>query len=359
MYQFIYPPTIRFSHLYQRPQQLMSAFAKLGNVATFYCVDRNVQTVQPTPNFSAVARDTKYEPINDNPIVLWVSHPVSALKDLEKYPHHISVFDAIDIPKEEFRSWKNNYEIISEHADIVFTTSDALYDINSKHSKNVHMLPNAADFNFLTTRLRMSPLLRSIKLLRKPIIMYVGAVASWLDWELIDNVAQSCSGYEFVFIGPLYEINKDRIPNRSNIHHIDQQPYDTLPMFTHYADAFINPFLINEMTIGVDPIKIYEYMSVGRPIVSTPLPELYKYSDCIYLAANARDFSSHIKLAITNPPIHYHRYKEIARNNSWTHRARYAMEVLNQIPIQGYKEYQFPQKGRKVTSVKPRNWRRI
>jgi len=118
------------------------------------------------------------------------------------------------------------------------------------------------------------------------------------------------------------------------------------------------------MTNGVDPIKIYEYMSVGKPIVSTPISELYKFSDCVYLAASAADFASHLQRAITIPNIYYDRYHEIARENSWVNRAEYALSILDELTPDGHKQYNFKartvtKKTKKPISYAKTNWRRI
>lgn len=343
----------------------MHAFAKLGHHATFYDVDNNVGIRTPIPNFNIVAANApNCTPIDDYHTVLWVSHPVSAQKYLRQYPHHIYVFDAIDLPSGEFTTWADNYDLISQYADVVFATARDIYKLNRQHNEQVYMLPNAADYEFISTPQPISPVLKPIAELGRPIVMYIGAVATWLDWPLVNQVAQTCSDYEFVFVGAFYGTSPRQLPQQPNIHYLDQQPYHNLPQFTHHADAFINPFQVNEMTNGVDPIKIYEYMSVGKPIISTPISELYKFSDCVYLAANAADFASHLQRAITTPNIHYDRYHEIARENSWMHRAKYAVSILDELTPQGYKQYNFKtrtvakQAKKPISYAKP-NWRRI
>lgn len=366
MYQFIYPPTVNYNWLYQRPQQLTAAFAKIGYTSIFYSKQRKQELYHPIPGCTIAPDNWQASPhAPDTKVVLWVSHPRTHITQIKRYRHHILVFDAIDMPVGEFSGWQEGYNELAGLADVVFTTAQALYDLNRSLNSQVYMLPNAADFLHFNTPVDIHPTLNPFKSDNKPIIMYIGAVASWLDWDLLDQVISACPHYNFIMIGPLYNIKPTKQLLKPNLYYLGNQDYKDLPGFSQYADVCINPFLINEMTVGVDPIKVYEYMATGKPIVSTPLPELIKYNEIMHIADTSDAFINAINQSIASPTWQRSQRIEIAQEHSWVARALTAASVLDTIHTgDDYKEYPEPEPEPepKPKIPKPRmqqNWRRI
>ncbi|MDI6603880.1 MAG: glycosyltransferase [Thermoanaerobacteraceae bacterium] len=332
MKTIIYPPTIDYNWLYQRPQQLLRQFAKMGYKIYFCNISFNENyaygVIQLERNFYLLnGVDINYVKLNETPI-LWISYPPN-YNYIRRFGKKFVIFDSIDYPSEEFSGWMTNFNLLQRESDLIFSTSKKLYEMHKIINKNVFMLPNGADFeHFNRAKEKFSEKPKDLPKNNKPIIGYFGALASWLDWELIDYITKKNPAYNFVFIGPLYNHVKN-MPERSNIYYIGRKEYSLLPMYLQYFDVCIIPFKITTMTEGCDPIKMYEYLSAGKPVVSTNMPEVARYKE-ILVAENKFDFNMMLRIALEDTNREKREmYIKIAYENSWSKRAEYANRVLH------------------------------
>jgi teichuronic acid biosynthesis glycosyltransferase TuaH len=118
----------------------------------------------------------------------------------------------------------------------------------------------------------------SILKLGKPIIGYYGTFAAWFDYDLVNRLAQARPQYTIALIGPDLDGSRVRL-SRSlpNLIFLPAMAYDELPHHAVWFDVCIIPFLLSEITYATSPLKAFEYMAMGKPIVSTDLPECRKY----------------------------------------------------------------------------------
>jgi len=107
----------------------------------------------------------------------------------------------------------------------------------------------------------------------KPIIGYIGTIAPWVDMRLINTMARSLPNYEFVIIGPLLKQPGLALLNK-NMYYLGHRHYSVLPQYLSNFSYCLIPFKMTEMTKGVNPIKLWEYLASGIPILSTPIPEV-------------------------------------------------------------------------------------
>lgn len=329
MATIIYPPTINFSWLYQRPQQLLTCMAK-KNYKVYYCnksYDSNYKKgiTQIKNNFYLVnGVDLSYIKSNETPI-LWISYPPN-YRYIKSYVKKYIIFDSIDFPSNEFNEWISNFRELQREANIIFASSSKLYEINKNNNSHTFLLPNGADFdNFNKARKIFFKKPTDIPV-GKPVIGYFGALATWLDWDLIDYISLKHPEYNFLFIGP--NLNVSQLPERENIFYLGEKNYNILPYYLQYFDVCIIPFKITPMTEGCDPIKLYEYMSAGKAVVSTNLPEVKRYDE-IYVANNKEEFANMLTYAIND--VNDNKRKmlmKIAKSNSWEKRAEYADRII-------------------------------
>ncbi len=161
---------------------------------------------------------------------------------------------------------------------LVFATSPEILKNKQAIKPNVFYSPHAVDFdNFSRAQDPALPIPEDIRNLPHPMIGYFGAIDRWLDLELVEYLAQARPGWSFVFIGKR-AIDVSGLSALPNIHFLGKRPFDELPRYGRSFDAAIIPFSIDELTVSVSPIKLKEYLAMGVPVVSTPLPAVVDHA---------------------------------------------------------------------------------
>ncbi|HUF17879.1 MAG TPA: glycosyltransferase [Thermoanaerobaculia bacterium] len=203
-------------------------------------------------------------------------------------------------------------------ADLVVVTAARLFEKYESATRNLVLARNAADFERFH-RAKPGNLLDDIP---HPIVGYFGAIADWFDLELMIGLARERPKYSFVLIGGVFGLDMRDLEYLGNVHLLGQQPYEQMPSYLSSFDACIIPFKVNAITEATDPVKFYEFISQGKPVVSTTMPELYSYADLLYIASSQEDFLGKLDLALReNDPSLKARRLEVARANTWS--ARY------------------------------------
>jgi glycosyltransferase involved in cell wall biosynthesis len=160
-----------------------------------------------------------------------------------------------------------------------------------------------------------------LKNIPRPIIGYVGALSALrLNVDMIAEIALLKSDWSFVLIGPEDEVfSKSIVHSISNVYYLGKKSKEVAPNYVKHFDVCINPQLINDITIGNFPLKVNEYLALGKPVVATttnPMKDVFK--DYVYLATNADGYIQQISKALKedNSDLHSKRKKFIA-NFRW------------------------------------------
>ena len=120
--------------------------------------------------------------------------------------------------------------------------------------------------------------------------------------------------------------------NYPNVHRLGEKPFQSIPAYLQQWDAGIIPYRQSSSTEAVFPLKLFEYLAAGLPVVATPLPSLEQYRDYCVLASDVASFQSALELAIQNPIQDAARRKTFARQNSWESRIEQISNLLNPLP---------------------------
>lgn len=328
----LYPPTLDFDYLVQRPQQIMKSFSQLGT--TSYYINwpgpnmrRNKGIEQINPNFflfNNVDPDPYLKEVN--PVVYYTSAAHSDM--INNYQPALVVFDSVDEPSGEFEGWKPYYEHAVKTADVVLATSQKLFNMAKALNANTYLIPNGCDYDYFSqASTRTLPVPQEMQNLPRPIIGYIGVLATWCDFVLIDQMARNFPHYSFVMIGPKYNISD--LPQQPNLHWLGFKPYTELAYYTQMFDVGIIPFKLTSMVEAVNPIKMWEYMAVGMPVVTTALPEAKQYEGLIYYSNNYNEFFSNITRALADTsPERREQRMELAKRNSWRERAQQIINII-------------------------------
>jgi len=169
----------------------------------------------------------------------------------------------------------------------VFATSDLLFERMTRLHSDVHLISNAAETeHFQTTgSASVHPLLHDIP---EPRVGLIGGIGPWVDLNFVAELAAAKPELQFVLVGPI-ETDVAPLTRLSNVHFLGRQPYAELPQFLAGFAATLVSFVNNDLTQGVNPIKVYEYLAADKQVVSTPNHELLKLSDLIWIAHNGQE----------------------------------------------------------------------
>ena len=165
-------------------------------------------------------------------------------------------------------------------------------------------------------------------------IGYVGAISDWFDVDLIKEAAIQNSHLIFHLCGAVTNSKATKLYELPNVNMYGEVPYEEVPAFIRQMDVMIIPFKLTPIIQACDPVKFYEYSSMGKPTISSKLPELIRLKDLIYFFTSTTDFVEKIKKATQDSYKNsiVHRLKAFSRNNTWIDRALQFEEVLLDAP---------------------------
>ncbi|WP_427185309.1 UDP-galactopyranose mutase [Bordetella bronchialis] len=319
------PDLICFSHLrwnfvYQRPQHLLSRFAKSHRV--YYVeepiaidggqarMDRQsvaagVTVLVPLlpagldgDRTEARVRALLDQVIEDDaidPSVLWYYTPM-ALGFSAHLAADVVVYDCMD----ELSAFRGAPPRLTEReaelmrrADIVFTGGYSLYEAKRARHPNVHAFPSSVDVDhFKQARLPGGEPPDQARI-PGPKLGFYGVLDERFDTALIARVAALRPDWQLVFIGPVVKIDPAMLPRADNIHYLGPRDYGALPAYLSGWDVALMPFALNESTRFISPTKTPEFIAGGRPVVSTRIADVERsYGDCplVRIADDAEAF---------------------------------------------------------------------
>jgi glycosyltransferase involved in cell wall biosynthesis len=206
---------------------------------------------------------------------------------------------------------------LCRQADLVVTTSETLCTARRRFNPNTHWVPNGADIAHFSVKAAAAPDLAGVA---KPVIGFVGGLSEWVDITLLSTLARGHPEWSFVLVGPV-AIDVSPVSGLPNVRLLGPRPYASLPAYLAGMDVGLIPFKQDQVTHHADPIKAYEYLAAGLPIVATDLPALHRLGDVIRLATSPATFAAQIVAALAEDPssARPHRQAEAARH-SWASR---------------------------------------
>lgn len=216
---------------------------------------------------------------------------------------------------------------------MVFVTSKALYNYCSRYNDKTYTFPFAVNFQeFEEARLKKDFTLDELQNIRRPIIGYIGGIHKWVDQGLVKRAAEKYPEHSFVFVGPL-QTDISLLKKLRNVHFLGFREHEELPKYIKAFDVCIIPYLLTDYTRNVYPTKLNEYLAMGKPVISSYLPEIEsfngKYDNIVYVGKNAEHFGECIKLAIKEDSESLRKKRiEIAKENSWENRIEQMSDLI-------------------------------
>lgn len=265
--------------------------------------------------------------------VLLITNPYSS-RLVSKIGRALAVYDCVDdwpafsrYPEEV---WEKEKKLI-KRCDAILATSQRILERRKAYAKKAYVVPNAADFEHfhkvLTNEVQTAT---EISRMKKPVIGYIGALYRWVDFDLIRYIAKKNPSWNIALIGP----SKPHLLaslKESNIHFLGKKPYEQLPSYLKGIDVCIVPFEVSGITLSVDPVKVYEYLAAGKPVVSTLLPELKKFGSVVRIAKDHEDFGDQIGEALEEDGSLASERVNLARQNTWESRANQISQIFDDL----------------------------
>ncbi|MGO4321468.1 glycosyltransferase [Pseudomonas sp. KB_12] len=345
---------IEWAARFQRPQQLMNQFASNGH-RVFYIVPSSVpeqgqlyRLTSVAPNVFEVAlqRDVQeayYEkvvtPENHQALLLAMAALVADMQIRTALAVvHIAYWSPVARSLRAMHGWRILYDcmddwdgfpnigeqLLSEEktliaqADLVTVSAALLYQKWCTHNPRCVLVRNAVDFAFFRQHCFTNDVLGG---LAGPVIGYYGALAQWLDYPLLAALADRRPEWNFILVGDIFVDDLAGLEHKPNVQLLGRKPYSQMPLYLDHFDACLIPFRLYNVTHAVDPVKFYEYISAGKPVISTPLTEMSIYKDLLYFATGVDEFIEQIERALAERDLAlYKRRVELARANDWKDR---------------------------------------
>lgn len=218
-----------------------------------------------------------------------------------------------------------------KNADFGLATSKQLQKYASAFNKTYY-LPNAANIDLFTTAENDLEKPAELATLKGEIIVYTGNLSIREDYPLLKKIALRYPERHLVLVGPIntkshLEQGLDQLPN---VHFTGGKKLEELPAFLKYADCAIIPFIPNDLTAGIYPLKINEYLASKTPVVSTRFSEdIASFAPVCYLAENQEDFIDKIDLAIKENSAQLEAERHaFAKENNWSNRAKQLLDII-------------------------------
>ena len=322
---------LRWDFVYQRPQHLLSRFARTRRV--FFVEEpiplppgddqARLDISEPTARLkvvvprlprgvSGMAADDAQRALLHGlfaaaeivDFVLWYYTPMAVGFTRDLPAAAVTVYDCMD-QLAAFRGAPPELLLreaeLFQRADLVFTGGHTLYEAKRHHHPRVYAFPSAVDVrHFAQARLPQADPADQAAL-AQPRLGFCGVLDERLDTALLGRVAEMRPEWQLVLVGPVVKIDEASLPRRANIHYLGPKKYEQLPAYLAGWDVALLPFARNESTRYISPTKTPEYLAAGRPVVSTSIRDVvrpYGQAQLAYIADSAEDFVAAIEMAM-------------------------------------------------------------
>lgn len=350
---------LRWDFVYQRPQHLLSRFARERRVLfveepifhdadpAFIVSDRGEGLSVAVPHLrigtdaslvdgmlremvTQLLAEQKFENF-----VTWYYTPMMLGWSDHLQPRAV-VYDCMD----ELSMFKNAPDELRLReaelfalADVVFTGGRSLYEAKREQHGAVHCFPSSIDVAHFARALDEKEA-DAQSHIAEPRIGFFGVIDERTDIRLLEEIADLRRDWQFVMIGPVVKIDEADLPRRENIHYLGGKTYEELPSYIAGWDVAMMPFAINDSTRFISPTKTPEYLAAGRPVVSTPIRDVvrpYGEAGLVRIAATADEFVAAIEAALTeDASVRREKAGKLLKTMSWDKTFRSMSDLIDE-----------------------------
>jgi UDP-galactopyranose mutase len=331
---------LRWDFVFQRPQHLLTRFAKYRRVFFFeepihedgqtlrlevsrrennlFVVVPHIPREMTVGSEHAVQQqllDALLTAQKVREYVAWYYTPMALGFTRHLRPRAV-VYDCMD----ELSAFKGAPPSLLDHeaelirrAHVVFTGGQSLYEAKKDRHENVHAFPSSIDRAHFEQARTINEDPADQRDIPHPRIGFAGVIDERMDIDLLGKIAEIRPDWHFVMIGPVVKIDPAHLPQRANIHYLGAKHYNELPSYMAGWDAAMLPFARNESTRFISPTKTPEYLAAGRPVISTSIRDVvrpYGEKDFVKIADAPEDFVAKLEGLLSDSPENTQRRKD-------------------------------------------------
>jgi glycosyltransferase involved in cell wall biosynthesis len=265
--------------------------------------------------------------------VTWfvVPHLASVAGELgERMAVYYCIDDYAALPDVDAAAVRLMDDELTRRADLVFVASDTLLDHKRTLNPNTHVSPHGVDYDhFVKAQDPALAVPQDAAALKPPIIGFFGLIERWIELGLVKYLAEHRPQWTFLMVGRV-AVPDAEVPKLPNIHFIGRRPYETLPAYGKAFTAAIIPYHLTQQVLHANPIKLREYLAMGKPIVSVSTPEIDKFAEAVAIARSYEEFLARLDEAVTRglTPAQVERQTALASTMTWDANLRKVMALV-------------------------------
>jgi glycosyltransferase involved in cell wall biosynthesis len=351
---------LRWGFVYQRPQHLLSRFAKHARVffieePVFHDGPAKLDMKQEGQVWNVIPQlphGMGHEQVIENQkqlildlismmeisnFISWYYTPM-AIPFTDHLSPEMVVYDCMD----ELSAFKFAPPILKElekqmfqKADVVFTGGHSIYEAKKNAHENIHAFPSSIDKEHFGKARDAKSEPEDQANIPHPRLGFFGVIDERFDIELLRAAADQKPDWHFVILGPVVKIDEAVLPRNENIHYLGSKNYQELPAYLSGWDIALIPFAMNESTRFISPTKTPEYLAAGRPVISTPIRDVvnpYGINNLVHIVHTPEAFvaAAEKELSTENKKKWLFRVDKFLADESWDKTWQGMVDIMHQ-----------------------------
>ena len=273
--------------------------------------------------------------------LVWTYHPYM-LETIASLSYGSLVYHCVDdlstIPGIDPVAFNAEEQRLLQKCQVVFVTSEVLKEKCHAFNSNTHFFPNVVDFEHFSKAHLGIDIPTDLANIPMPRIGYIGTLSDFkVDFTLIYDVASNKPDWHWVLMGDEREGQHspwvEKLRAMSNVHFLGHRSYEELPYLLRGIDVGTLPTLLNDYTRSMFPMKFYEYLAAGVPVVTTPLDFTQILHPCLKVGADVETFCEAIEAQLKRGKLTENEARIAVGDNTWVSRLMKMIEVLLQSTV--------------------------
>ncbi len=340
----VFTPSVEWFFLFQRAQQMASSYAQQGASVIFLTTQRQYDSfigIKEVKENVFLVNENLAGRVDsicaDAEKVVTCVYNIAGIPVSKQYHSDLLEYEYVDdisvtvSGADDLDAAVKVHEEIMHSADLVVATAKKLYDEAQLKCRKVIFSPNAADYEFFSAKAEKNHEFANLQHKYSCVLGYYGALASWFDYDIVRAVAEAHSDWVWLLIGKKIDndMERSKIEKLPNVIYVPAVPYKELPSYIACCDIMTIPFVLNEITEATSPVKLFEYMASGKPIITSDMNECRNYRS-VHIYKDAESFTALAQLALIERSSDEYMalLRQEARENTWYSRAKAVLEAL-------------------------------